>query len=87
VLTRDVLLQLRGASAQAFRHRGAIIGFIVGVVGPCLLLATGGRDPNRVPWYVWITVPLLLLSVMSIGFLMFNRRDRSKDMSINPRNR
>ena len=87
MLTRDVLLQLRGASAQAFRHRGAIIGFIVGVVGPCLLLATGGRDPNRVPWYVWITVPLLLLSVMSIGFLMFNRRDRSKDMSINPRNR
>ena len=86
MLTRNTLLELKGASAGVFKRPAAMIGFILGVVGPSLLLATGGRGPNGLPWYIWTIVPLLLLSVMGAGFFMFNRKDRSVDMSISPKN-
>jgi hypothetical protein len=87
MLSRNVLFELRGASAAAFKRPVAIIGFIVAVAGPWLLLTTGGRDPNRLPWYIWTIVPLLLLSVIGGGFFLFNRKDHSGDMSISPKNR
>ena len=84
--SREILLALRGASADAVKRPVAIVGFVAGVVGPCLLLATGGRDPNGLPWYVWTIVPLLLLSVVGGGILLFNRKNHSGDMSISPEN-
>jgi hypothetical protein len=87
MLVRNVLLDVKGASAEAFKRPVAIMGFIVAVLGPCLLLAAGGRAPNSLPWYVWTIVPLLLLSVIGGGFFMFNRNDHSGEMSIRPKNR
>ncbi|HET9529787.1 MAG TPA: hypothetical protein VFQ92_05505 [Blastocatellia bacterium] len=51
-----------------------------------MLLTTGGREANNMPWYVWMTIPLLLMMVVAVGVLAFNRRkSNSEGLSIRPR--
>jgi hypothetical protein len=70
-----------------------LIGLIGAIVGPFVLLAEGGRDPNRpqepgLPWYFLLIVLILVLVIMGVGFLMFARESSETDeISINPEHR
>jgi type IV secretory pathway VirB2 component (pilin) len=86
--TQDVLLKLRSASTGSLTRTAALIGIVAAVAGPFLMLTVGGREANNLPWYIWMIVPLLLLVVVSAGFLAFKRESHdAEDISIRPKNR
>ncbi|HWX43366.1 MAG TPA: hypothetical protein VN345_19645 [Blastocatellia bacterium] len=88
MLTRNVWFELKAASLGVLKRPVVIVGFLAAVMGPILFLTASGRGANGLPWYVWMIAPLLLLSVMSAGFLMFALKRRSAgDISISPKNR
>lgn len=70
-----------------------LIGLIGAVVGPFILLAIGGRDPNRsdqpnLPWYFLVIVLALVLVIVGVGFVMFTRESHYEDeISISPEHR
>lgn len=85
---QDMVLKLRVVSANSYTRTAALVGLIVAVMGPFLLLTMGGRDSNNLPWYVWVTIPILLMAVIAVGILMFKRDSHdAEDISISPRNR
>jgi hypothetical protein len=67
-----------------------LIGLIGAIVGPFVLLAVGGRDPNRpqeagLPWYFLVIVLIMVLVIMGVGVLMFARESGDSDeISISP---
>lgn len=67
-----------------------VIGLVGAVVGPFVLLAIGGRDPNRpdqpnLPWYFLAIVLLLVLVIIGVGFVMFTRESHhNEEISISP---
>lgn len=67
-----------------------VIGLVGAVVGPFVLLAIGGRDPNRpdqpnLPWYFLAIVLVLLLIIIGVGFVMFTRESHhAEEISISP---
>ena len=66
----------------------ALIGIIAAVAVPFLMLTIGGREANNLPWYVWVIVPLFLLTVLAAGFLMFRHESHeAEDISIRPKSR
>lgn len=73
-----------------FDRIALLIGLLGAVVGPFVLLALGGRDPNNpgqpdLPWYFLVIVLLVVLGIVGIGFFMFTRGYRdAEDISINP---
>ena len=88
MLIQDMVLKLRVVSANSYTRTAALVGLIVAVMGPFLLLTMGGRDSNNLPWYVWVTIPILLIAVIAVGILRFKRDSHdAEDISISPRNR
>ncbi len=82
---QDTILKLRAVSAT---RAAALIGLMVAVMGPFLLFTLGGRDSNNLPWYIWVTIPVLLMAVVAVGFFMFKRDPHDgEDISIRPKNR
>jgi ABC-type uncharacterized transport system permease subunit len=83
---QDVLLKLKAASDGAFARPKPLLWFIAAaMVGPFMLLTIGGRESNNLPWYVWTMMPVLLLTVISVGFLRFTRQSRAAEcVSISP---
>jgi hypothetical protein len=83
---QDKVLRLKAVSSSSYTRTAAFIGITLAVLGPFMLVATGGREANNMPWYVWTSIPLLLLLVIAVGFLVFNRRKpNSEGLSISPR--
>jgi hypothetical protein len=70
-----------------------LIGLVGAIVGPFVLLATGGGDPKNpnetnLPWYFLATVLVIVLAIVGVGFLMFTRESRdSEEISISPEHR
>ena len=71
--------------------RIALVAGLVGVVvGPFVLLAIGGRDPNNpdassLPWYFLAIVLVLVLAIVGAGFVLFTRESHYEDeISISP---
>jgi hypothetical protein len=70
-----------------------LIGLVGAIVGPFVLLATGGGDPKNpnetnLPWYFLVTVLVIVLAIVGVGFLMFTRESRdSEEISISPEHR
>jgi hypothetical protein len=88
MLTRNVWFELKAASLGVLKRPVVIVGFLAAVIGPTVFLTASGRGANGLPWYVWTVAPLLLLSVVSAGFLMYAvKRRTSGDISISPKNR
>jgi hypothetical protein len=83
---QDVVLRLKAAFDGAFARPKPLLWFIAGALaGPFMLLTAGGREANNLPWYVWTTVPVLLLMVVSVGFFRFARASRVAEcISISP---
>jgi len=67
-----------------------LVGLVGAIVGPFVLLAVGGRDPNKpqeagLPWYFLVIVLILVLVIMGVGFLMFARESsEGSEISISP---
>lgn len=82
------MLRFKSFSANSYTRWAGFIGITAAVLVPFLLLTIGGREASNIPWYVWATVPMLLLLVVAVGVLLFNRRESdSEDISIRPKNR
>ena len=73
-----------------FDRVALVIGLLGAIVGPFVLLAIGGRDPNRpdqpnLPWYFLVIVLLLVLVIVGVGFVLFTRESRyDEEISISP---
>ena len=89
MFNQDVLLNLKADSAGAFARPFPLFWFVAtAVVGPFVLLTIGGREANNLPWPFWAIVPLLLLVVISVGFLRFMRESHEAEAnSISPKHR
>lgn len=83
---RNVLLNLKADSDGGLTRPAPIFWFVaVALVAPFLLLTVSGRESNNLPWYFWTIILLLLVTVISAGFLMFTRESRkAEDISISP---
>jgi hypothetical protein len=85
---QTVITKLKRSSSISFTRSAALIGIILAVAGPFLMLTIGGRDANNLPWYIWVIIPMLLISVIALGFLMFRREsNEAQDISISPKRR
>ena len=80
------LLNLKAASAGAFKHPAPVFQFVAAaLVLPFILLTIGGSQSNDLPWQFWVTILLMLLAVICVGFLRFIRESHeAKDISIRP---
>ena len=80
------LLNLKAASAGAFEHPAPLFQFVAAaLVLPFILLTIGGSLSNDLPWQFWVTILLILLAVMCVGFLRFTRESHdAEDISISP---
>ena len=76
----DIAFKLETASST---RTAAIIGIIAAVGGPIAMIAFGGTEASKLPWYIWAIVPLVLLMVVGLGYYLFTRNHDSKDISIN----
>jgi hypothetical protein len=83
---QNILLKLKIVSSGAFSNPTRFIGFAtVAVVAPFLMLTTGSKEPNQLPWSFWIIVPITGLGIISLGFWRFTRESlEAKSISINP---
>jgi hypothetical protein len=83
---QNTFLRLKATTSGAFSHPAQIIGFaIVAVIAPFLLLTTGGKEPNQLPWAFWAIVPIAALGIISVGFLRFAHESHEADsISISP---
>ena len=67
-----------------------VIGLLGAIVGPFVLLAIGGRDPNRpdqpnLPCYFLAIVLILVLVIVGVGFVLFTRESHyDEEISISP---
>jgi len=82
--TKRILLTLKAASAGAFERPASLFKFVaVALVGPFILLTIGGSQSSNLPWSFWATMLLILVAVISAGFLRF-ARESHEDISISP---
>ena len=75
---------LRTASST---RTAAIIGIIAAIALPIAMVAFGGGEASRVPWFIWVLVTLVLLLVIGAGYYLFTRTHDGKDISIRPNSR
>ncbi len=82
---QGVVMKVKNSTNTLVRT-AALIGIIAAVAGPFLMLTIGGREANHLPWYIWVSVPLLFLLILAAGFLMFRRESHdAQDISIRPK--
>jgi MFS family permease len=73
-----------------FDRIALVAGLVGAVVGPFVLLAIGGRDPNNpnapnLPWYFLAIVLVLVLVIVGVGFVLFTRESHyDEEISISP---
>lgn len=87
---QNIALRLKSISAFSSNSRVALIGIMLAVLGPFILvmLSFDGGETSSLPWYIWASMPLLLIAVIVAGFLMFKRKSVDSDeISISPKNR
>jgi len=66
------------------------LGLLGAIVGPFILLAVGGHDPDNsnrpgLPWYFLTIVLVLVLVIIAVGFVRFARESQdADDISISP---
>ncbi len=80
----DFAQTLKTASST---RTAAIIGIIAALVGPIAMIAFGGTEASKVPWFIWVLVSLVLLLVIGAGYYLFTRTHDGKEISIRPSSR
>jgi hypothetical protein len=82
---QNVVGKFKSVATSSFTRAATLTGIILAVIGPFILFTTGGREANNLPWYIWIIISLLLMTVVGAGFLAFNRKHNdADDISISP---
>jgi len=80
----DFAQTLKTASST---RTAAIIGIIAAIALPIAMVAFGGGEASRVPWFIWVLVSLVLMLVIGAGYYLFTRTHDGKDISIRPNSR
>jgi hypothetical protein len=80
----DFALKLKTVSST---RTAAVIGIVAAVGGPFAMIAFGGSEASKLPWYIWVLVPALLLLVIGTGYYLFTLTHDAKDISISPKPR
>jgi drug/metabolite transporter (DMT)-like permease len=80
----DIAFKLETASST---RTAAVIGIIAAIGGPIAMIAFGGSEASKLPWFIWAIVSLVLLLVVGLGYYLFTRNHDSKDISINIKSR
>jgi hypothetical protein len=80
-------LNLKAISTGGFDRPLSLLWFVgIAFVGPIFLLSTGGSESHNVPWYIWVTMLLVLVIVIGIGLLRFMRESHeAEEISIKVR--
>jgi len=80
----DVAFTLKTVSST---RTAAVIGIIAAIGGPVAIIAFGGTEASKLPWFVWAIVVLALLLVVWRGYYLFTVTHDAKDISISPNRR
>jgi drug/metabolite transporter (DMT)-like permease len=80
----DFTQALKTASST---RTAAIIGIIAVIGVPFAMIAFGGSEASKVPWFIWVLVSLVLVLVIGAGYYLFTRTHDGKDISIRPNSR
>jgi drug/metabolite transporter (DMT)-like permease len=80
----DFAQTLKTASST---RTAAIIGILAAIGGPFAIIAFGGSEASKVPWFIWVIASLVLLLVIGAGYFLFTRTHDAKDLSIRPNSR
>lgn len=80
----DFAQTLRTASST---RTAAIVGIIAVIGIPFSMIAFGGSEASRVPWFIWVLASLALVLVIGAGYFLFTRTHDGKDISIRPSSR
>ena len=80
----DVAQRLKTASSS---RTVVIIGILAAIGGPFAIIAFGGSEASKVPWFIWVIAGLVLLLVIGAGYYLFTRTHDGKDISIRPASR
>ena len=80
----DVTQSLKTASSS---RTAVIIGILAAIGGPFAIIAFGGSEASKVPWFIWVIAGLVLLLVIGAGYYLFTRTHDGKDISIRPASR
>jgi hypothetical protein len=51
------------------------------------MIAFGGSEASKLPWYIWVIVSVVLLLVIGWGYHLFTVTHDARDISISPRPR
>ncbi|HXU34798.1 MAG TPA: hypothetical protein VN937_00260 [Blastocatellia bacterium] len=65
----------------------AIIGIVALIGVPFAMIAFGGSEASKVPWFIWVLAALVVLLVIGAGYFLFTRTHDGKDISIRPNSR
>lgn len=65
----------------------AIIGIVALIGVPFAMIAFGGTEASKVPWFIWVLAALVVLLVIGAGYFLFTRTHDGKDISIRPNSR
>ena len=80
----DVAFKLKTVSST---RTAAVIGIIAAIGGPVVIIAFGGSEASKLPWFVWAAVLLALLLVIWRGYYLFTLSHDANDISISPNRR
>ena len=80
----DVAQRLKTVAST---RTAAVIGILAAIIGPFAMIAFGGSEASKLPWYVWVLVPLTLLIVVGSGYYLFTRNHDGEEISIRPKPR
>ena len=73
--------------AASSSRSAVIIGILAAIGGPFAIIAFGGSEASKVPWFIWVIASLVLLLVIGTGYYLFTRTHDGKDISIRPASR
>lgn len=65
----------------------AIIGIVALIGVPFAMIAFGGGEASKVPWFIWVLPALVVVLVIAAGYFLFTRTHDGKDISIRPNSR
>jgi hypothetical protein len=77
----DVAFKLKTVSST---RTATVLGIIAAIGGPIAIIAFGGTEASKLPWFVWVFALIALLLVIWRGYYLFTLNRDPDDISISP---
>jgi hypothetical protein len=77
----DVAFKLKTVSST---RTATILGIIAAIGGPIAIIAFGGSEASKLPWFVWAIALIALALVIWRGYYLFTLNRDPDDISISP---